>query len=94
MREVTIRIHCDKCYAGLNEEDVNEVKLTIGSLSYEGDACNSCLSEWTSPMRMVKKKKPPAKAGTSGPYACTHCDKRFSKRGGLTRHLNETHGVK
>lgn len=57
MREVRIHITCDWCHEEIGEEDVGEIKITIGSQTYEGDVCPDCRGGMIPPMRPVTKTR-------------------------------------
>lgn len=64
MREVIIQIYCDWCKEDVPDGMVKEIKTTVGSKEYEGDACPECLEGLTQKMRPVKKTRARRKRAT------------------------------
>lgn len=64
VREVIIQIYCDWCKEDVPESVVAEIKITVGSKEYEGDACPKCATELTEEMRPVKKTRARRKRAT------------------------------
>lgn len=64
MRKVIIQINCDWCKEDVPESMVEEIKTTVGSKEYEGDACPECAAGLTQEMRPVKKTRARRKRAT------------------------------
>lgn len=64
MREVIIQIYCDWCKEDVAESYVKEIKMTVGTDEYEGDACSKCAAGLTQEMRPVKKTRARRKRAT------------------------------
>jgi hypothetical protein len=81
MREVVIRVHCDVCRTGFDEqtEGSNTVTFTVYGNPRELDMCDECIGG------SFLQEARPVTGKPDKPFGC-HCGKRFDSQRGLSAH--------